>query len=590
MIPRSRSAKSRPAVPGLVLGGLLLVALHPLAAQRPAPPQRGGAPGPDTPQLVVSVLASSDPSVGLAAADAIRQRIQSEHSATDIYVTPASTIRQALAGYGYYPDSVLSTTDLMELAKQVRGDYALAGTVERTPEGMKTSIRLLTARGREIVAEPLAPIVGADVGDVAKKVDRAVSEAIRALAFNNECRKAVLIGDYRQATAAAQQGLKIRPTSPALNLCALSILTASHASPDSIIAAALAVTTVDSTSPVAWATLVDTYAQKSDTSRELDATRVLHRVDSTNVVVTLSLVDQLVGVGQSESGLATLDTALTYSPANAELLKKKWLLELHLGRFAEALRTGPVLIAADSIAATVNFYQRQLGAAANAHDTLASHRIALEASSRFPKNVDFLLVLARDAVDGATPRDALSFIDRVLAIEPANRAAWQLAIAAHAKADGLDSTISTARRALAAGVTADAVSGPLLAVVAPALDTAQTTQARSAWERVLHYAQAVDSVASSPRSQFYIGVAAYQIATNEAQSLAERTKTKSPTRAERQAMCESSTRLQEFVDLVSIALPKGGSADPAIAAQILGALPGLTDFAGSVKHATCGKE
>jgi tetratricopeptide (TPR) repeat protein len=588
MIPRLRSSKSHSL--SLLVVPILALSSHPLAAQRPAPTQRGGAPGPDTPQLVVSVLASSDPSIGLAARDAIRKRIQSEHTATDIYVTPAATIKAVLEAAGFNPDSVLGTTDLIALATQVRGDYALDGTVERTPNGVTTSVRLVSKRGPQIVAEPLVAIVGSDIGDVAKKVDRAVAEALRALAFNNDCRRAVLVGDYRQAMAAAQQGLRIRPTSEALNLCALSALSATQVSPDSIITVASVVISVDSSSSAAWAYLADAYAAKSDTARELVATRMLHRVDSTNVPVILNLVDRLVGIGQPDPALATLDTALIDSPANADLLKKKWLLELHLGRFAEALKTGPVLIAADSIAATVNFYQRQLGAAANAHDTLASRRIALEASSRFPKTVDFLLFLARDAVDGGSPRDALAFVDRVLAIEPANQAAWQLAIAAHAKAFGLDSTIAVARRAQAAGVSKDAVSGPLVAVVAPVLDAAQSTQSRAAWEKVLRYALAVDSVASSPRSQFYIGVAAYQVATNEAQSLAERTKAKSPSRAERLLMCESSTRLVDFVEIVMIAMPKGGSVDPAIAAQILGALPGVSDYASSVKHAACAKE
>ena len=587
----SPTAKSRPTPSRGVLGGLILVlAVLPLGAQRPEPAQRGGSPRPETPQLVVSVLASSDPSIGLAASDAIRQRMQSEHSAADIYLTPKTTIEKTLVAAGFPPDSALGKTDLMALAKLVRGDYALAGTVERTPGGVTTSIRLLTQNGPQIVAEPFVPIVGSDIADVAKKVDRAVSEAFRALSFNNDCRKAVLLGDYRQAMVAAQQGLRIRPSSTALNLCALSVLTATHASPDSIIAVASTIVANDSSSVVAWANLADAYALESDTARELAATRMLRHVDSTNVTVTLSLVDQLVGVGQPESGLATLDTALTDSPANADLLKKKWLLELRLGRFEEALKTGPALVAVDSIAANVAFYQRQLAAAASAHDTAASHRIALAATARFPRNVDFLLVLARLAIDAESPRDALGFVDRALAIEPGSEAAWQLAIAARARADGLDSTLAVARRAITAGVKTDAVSGPLVAVVSPVLDTAQSTQSRAAWEKVLRYARAVDSVASSPRSQFYFGASAYQVATNEAQSLAERTRVKSPTRADRQAMCESSARVQELVDVASIALPKGASVNPAVAAQVMGALPGLTDFASSVKRATCSKE
>src|SRR4051812_9648634 len=98
MTTRPRSALSRPSAPrpepkpnaernlrrrttGASL--LLILAAAPLAAQRPAPPQRGGTPGPKTPQLVVGAFSSADPALGVQTADAVRRRIQDEHSATD---------------------------------------------------------------------------------------------------------------------------------------------------------------------------------------------------------------------------------------------------------------------------------------------------------------------------------------------------------------------------------------------------------------------------------------------------------------------------------------------------------------------------
>jgi hypothetical protein len=286
-----------------------------------------------------------------------------------------------------------------------------------------------------------------------------------------------------------------------------------------------------------------------------------------------------------------LDTALAVSPANAQLLAKKWLAELRLAKFAEALRTGDALVAADTAAATEDFYRRQLLAAANAHDSTASRRVAGLASARYPKNVDFLLTLARDAINRNAPRDALGFADRVLSLEPANQWAWQVAIAAQATANGTDSAVATARRALAAGVTKDAVGGSLLAVVSPALEKARTSQSRADWEAVLTTAQSVDSVASTPRSEFYIGVAAYQIGRDVAQSLADGGKGNPPrTRAERQTMCTSATRVEDLVGTATIALSKGGSVDPAVATQILGGLPSLSEFVNSVKQVSCKRD
>ena len=572
----------------LAIGALILVFPGlPVVAQRPAPEQRGGAPRDDTPQLVVGVLASRDPALAAKTTDAIRRRIQNEHTTTDLYVIPRSKMDQTLRSSGYNPDSTLAPSDLVALAKQLRGDYALDGTVERTSSGVQTSVRLLTQTGSYIVAEPLAPMVGADFGDIAKQVDRAVGEAIRALVHYRDCTNALRVDDFRQAMAAAQQGLKLRPTSPALNLCLLSILTARKSAPDSIIAVASVVTAADSSSTIAWESLVASYTRKGDSASALGAMRRLHHLVPANISFTVELVDRLVGAGQFEPALAVLDTALRAAPTSAELLKKQWQLDFRLGRFAQALVSGAALVAADSGARTVDYYDRQLVAARGARDTASAHRIATDASARFPRNVNFLLILARDAVNQGATREALGLLERVLSIEPANLAAWQMAITAHSRTGNVDSSVATARRALAAGVPVDSVSAPLVTVVGPSLDTAQKLKTRAAWEAVLSVAQAVDTVAASPRSAYYVGVAAFQVATDEIQSLASVTARRSASRADRQAACSAATRVEELTRVTTIAMPRGGRIDPAVASQILAALPGYSEFVSSVKRANC---
>ena len=297
MITRSRSSKSRPSAPRqhrghIVTGALILVLTAiPLAAQRPAPPQRGGVPKANTPQLLVGAFSSSDPKLGLQAADEVRRRIQSEHNATELYIVPKTTIEQTLRASGYNPDSALAPADLVALGKQVRSDYALAGAVERTPTGVRSNLRLLTQTGKEIVTEPLAPMVGSDFGDIAKQVDRAVSEAIRALLFYQDCANALRVGDYGKAIAFAQQGLQLRPTSAALNICVLSTLIGTKASPDSIIPVAVRITQIDSTSTLAWGNLFYAYSEKRDTARALGAALALHRLEPANVDYSALLID-----------------------------------------------------------------------------------------------------------------------------------------------------------------------------------------------------------------------------------------------------------------------------------------------------------
>jgi tetratricopeptide (TPR) repeat protein len=583
----SRRCSPQIAVGAAVLTLALSAPPATLAAQRPAAEQRGGQPRADTPQLVVGVLASADPTLGIAVADAIRRRIQDEHTATDLYVVPKPKIEQTLRSSGYNPDSVLPPGDLMTLTKQVRGDYALAGTIERTKSGVRTLIRLLTQTDHEIIAEPLAPVIGTDFSDVSKQVDRAVAEALRALAFYHDCTKALFVGDYKQAMAAARQGLKLRPESAALNLCVLSTLRVTHASPDSIIAAASIVVAADSESIIAWANLADAYNNKGDSARALAAAQTLHHLNPGDVKATLQLADWMVRADRAESALALVDTALNEAPANVDLLRERWLLHLRLGQYANALASGAALIAADSSAATSDFYDRQLRVASAAHDSAALHRVATEAVIRFPRNVNSLMVLARDAIDRGNPREALSFAQRMLAVEPGNEVAWQLTITAHIRMNGADSAFGAARRALAAGVATNAVGSSLLAIVAPPLADAQKTPSRANWETVLDVARKVDSIASTQRSAFYLGVSAFQVASDEIQSLAELAKRPSPTRAQRQVACTSATRLDDLVRTVTIAISKGGRENPETAGKVMTALPGYSEFIVSMRQRSC---
>ena len=99
----------------------------------------------------------------------------------------------------------------------------------------------------------------------------------------------------------------------------------------------------------------------------------------------------------------------------------------------------------------------------------------------------------------------------------------------------------------------------------------------------------IDFAKKNPgQANYGSSAAAFQIATDEIQSLGAKHPTK--TAPERQSTCASATQLEDLVRLVTIAMPRGGSVDPVLATQILGALPGYSDFRTSVKHASCRRD
>jgi len=569
------------ALVGLTFAG------SPLLAQRGLPnAQRGGPPNPDTPQLLVAVFQAPDHRMGVQLADELRQRVQDQHSAKELYAIPKSSIENTLRASGFAPDSMLLAMDLMELAKQVHGDYVLEGVVTRKGDLLHAETRLLMPAGSQIVAQPLPAAEGKDPGEVAKRVERLISEAMPAMPAYRLCTRALRAAKYDEAIAEATKGLQAYPGSTPNRLCILSAYSAKKASPDSIIAIATAITTADSTSMIAWANLADAYTQKKDTEKALQATVAMYRLDPTNIAVLTTLIDQTVTNGQAEKALTILETAIAKNPGDPNLLRKQWAVHLYVKQYKNALKSGAALVNADSAAANLEFYSRQIGAAQADSNIAAVQQLAASAAQKFPKELSFQLLLARSYFNAGQLPQALAAARRAQEIDPKNSASWQIAVAVHNQLNQPDSAIATAQKAIAAGVPKDTIGASLLAIAGPALKKAQETRARSDWEAALKASETVDAIAPSVQSAFYVGVSAFQVATDVLQDVQKLVRG-SPKKAEQQQACALSKQAEDLLAKTSIAMPKGGAFDKNTAGQILSTVPQLGEFITSVKKAFC---
>jgi tetratricopeptide (TPR) repeat protein len=571
----------------LLAGVSVVVSVSPLCAQRrPQPAQQGGAPNPDTPHLVVAVLASADRKLAGDVADEIRRRIQSEHSAKELYVTPRANIDNTLKASGYSTDSVLSSLDLMVLSKQVHGDYALDGAVTHRGATVHAELRLVLQTGSQIVAQPLPPVDGKDIGDVAQQVERAVAEAMKAMPAYQQCTNDLRAQKFDAAIVDARKGLVAYPNSLPNRLCILSAYSARKASPDSIIAIATAIAAADPTCMIAWANLAQAYGQRHDTANALRASVAMYRLDPTNTAVLIAMIDQMVTAGQATEALTILDSAVVAKPMDVDLLRKRWTVQLYTHQYRNALESGETLVKTDTAAATVEYYQRQLGAAQADSNAAAVRGLATTAAARFPKELSFQLLAARSAFNAGQHAEALAAARRAQALDPRSTAAWQIAVAVQNQLNQPDSAISSARQAIAAGVPKDTIGASLLAIAGPALTKAQATKARADWEAALEASETVDAVAPSVQSAFYVGVSAFQIATDVLQDV-QRLATGSPKKADQQRACAGAKQAEDLLAKTSIAMPKGGAVDKTTAGQILAAVPQLSEFVTSVKKAYC---
>lgn len=544
--------------------------------------QRGGPPNADTPYILIGTFHGPDPKLAVDMSNELRHRIQDEHSAKELYVIPTASINATLTASGYKPDSALSSADLMELAKQLRGERVLDGTVTKTPTGVHVDSRLLIRSGQQTYAQPLPPVNAKDPGDAAKSIEKELSEASKALPSYTACNNDLRAGKNDQAITDARAALQAYPPSTFARICLLNAYSASKAAPDSIISAANAVLAVDSTNIVALSYAADASKAKGDTAKSIDYMLRIYHADPTNTTIARSIVQ---GIAQTNPGAAIpiIDELLKDNPSDPDMLRTKWLLQLNAKQYKAAIASGEAYVRADTAAATVEYYQRQIGAAQSDSDAAAVQMLAAKAAQKFPNDASFQLLLAQNYHKSGQLQQALEAARRAAQIDPKNTNAWLFTIVTQNELNQPDSALATAQKAVAAGANKDSLGTALLGSVAgPAIQKAQASKTRADWEAALKASQAVDAVAPSAQSKFYVGVSAFQVG---ADAITNVQKLYKGNKAQREQACQENKAAEDAFSTVAIAMPAGGSIDANAAGQIMGALNQYNSFISQINTA-----
>jgi len=567
------------------LMGLLLAAAPLVAQPGQQPAQRGGPPNPDTPQILVAVLQSSDKALGVETADEIRRRIQQEHSAKELYAVPKTSINNTLEASGYKADSALNASDLMELAKQVHGDYVLEGKLTKGGSGLQLDARILTRTGQQTLAQPLPSITGKDPGDVAKLVEREISAALKGMGPYKTCTNDLRAAKYDQAVKDGQLGLTAYPNSTLNRLCILTAYNQMKAPPDSVIAISEAILAKDPTSIIALNSAAEAYTTKGDKDKAIEYNLRIWRADPSNATIAQSIVNSLVNSGSPDKAIPIIDTLLAQNPGDPAMLDTKWKLLLNAKRWKEAIAAGEEVAKADTSKATLAFFQRQIGAAQNDSNTAKVQEIASRAAAKFPKDLDMQLLLTQSFRKSGQLQQALEHGRQAIAIDPKSTNAVVLTMYTLNDMKQKDSATAVAQRAIAAGVSKDTIGALLLADVPPMVKTAQESKKREDWEAALAAAQAVDAMAPTKESKFFIGVSSFSVAYDIVQHI--QTLTKTTKKEEKAQACTEAKQVDDLLAITQTAMPAGGAVDKNTAAQILTTIPQITEFTAAVKKGFC---
>lgn len=529
--------------------------LSPFAPVRAQP---GGQPDPNARRLLVATFRVDgvEPRAGVDAAEALRNRMQRSASPRELFVVPREEMNARLGLSGFPADAALALMEVGLLAKDLRADEIVDGVITKTPTGVSLSARLVLPTNLNLV-QPLPTVEARTPEDAAKALERHLAEARIAVGDFQRCARALAAQDYAAARAAAQAAIARYPASTLGRLCLMDAYSRQQQPVDSVISAALGVLRIDSTSILALTNLADAYREKGDTARAVVVLKQL-------VVYQPDLRPQLLKVlgqlNQPRVAIPIVRDMLHDAPGDPELLHLLWLFQLSDQQWKDALATGDALVRVDTAAATPDFFARSISAALADSQPARALELANAGLAKFPRDATLWAMLAQTLRRGGRTAEAITAMRRALSIDPATENGWAFLVVTQLEAGQLDSALASARQAVAAHADAAKIGGILEVSLGQAAKRAGDVKTRGAWLDAVRLSAAVDSIASTANTQFFLGFAAFNVGLDALQQVNTSRK------------CDDALLAESMWATASVAMPKAaraGAEQAAYAAQVM---------------------
>lgn len=559
-----------------------------LAAQS----SRQSAPNADTPRLLVAVFASNDKTSGVQAADAIRSRVQSGTNIKLLYVIPKTDITNYLESSGYKADSSLGATDLKELAKLLRADEVLSGTVTRTPTGVRIEPRLMLARDVSF-AQPLALVEAGNAGEAARQIERSLIEARKQLPDNRACENGIRDQQYEKAIAAAKAGIVKYPNATIARLCLASAYQLMKAPPDSVLRVTDEIRRLDPKNSSALRLAFTAHQAKGEPEKAVAALLALYALEPSNPTLQAQVIAELAKLRKPETALPIIDTLLMQNPGDPQLLRQKWLLTLQAAFSADsalrpalaarALAAGEEMVRSDTTMADSTYYVRQI-VAANALTPPRGVEFASRAVQKFPRSAEFWALKASAERKAGQLQMAMDSERRALAIDPKLPNGNLMLAQLYLEMNQPDSAVAAARRAVAGGEDPKTWGQFLLGPTQATFKQGQATDSVIYYERALALAQESDRLGPTAASKFFVGLSSFQVGIDALRLADPLQRQKRPDKAK---ICVLGRKSQDMFLLTQTNMPAGGSLDANTARTVLGAVSQYAPAADQIVKRNC---
>ncbi|MEO8577907.1 MAG: hypothetical protein ABI556_14460 [Gemmatimonadales bacterium] len=550
------SARSLTLRPYRISATRVLAALFalPLAASA----QRTAAPPP---RVMIPTFMSAEKDLGLQAAEALRSRVTRDTDVRRLIVIPKADINNTLNASGYSTTEPLQPNDAKALAVLLRADEYMDGVVTKTPTGVKIEARLVLARDQNL-AQPLPAAEAAKLDQAAAAVSKSYQAAREQLANEKTCYTLLREGKHNEAVSAGRSALTKYPNGTIAMVCIANAYQELK-QPDSVLAIAERITAIDPRNINSLRFQADIYGARKNTAKQLEALTRLMAADPSNDRLREQVIASLVQAGKAADAIPIIEEALRTNPGDPGTLRTAWLVYFAANQYEKGLTIGSEMVKADTALADSAYYVRSAAAASSISPARAAQIVA-EGTAKFPNNANLLLVQANGLSKAGQNAQALSIMNRVLAVNPRIEGGYAQKALIFSNMNMPDSVLTTVRAGVAAGADKKQLAQIALKTGSDAYKAGNASKKREDLQRAVAFLKLADELDSSADAKFLAGASAFligQSAVTEAQG------TKSCTLA--RLAKESFNTAQENV-------PAGLTSYKEAAQQLLTAIPQFT--------------
>lgn len=511
-------------------------------------------------RVLVLVFRGPDKATGVAAANAVRSRLEGDVSPRAVTVIAKDQIDTTLKASGYPTDEALNSNDAKALANLLRADEYVEGTVAKTPTGFRADARLVLARDNNI-AQPLPPAEGAKIGDVASALSRSIREARKQVDDEKECYFAARQGKYDDAIKRARASIAKYGKATMGRICLLTAYQSKKAPADSVLRIAEEILAIDPLSRPALTAASQLYLAKGDTTNYVRTLSSMIAADPTNAVLVNRVVNDLGALGRSREAIPVIETALAANPGDPGLTRTAWLIYLAANEYKKALTTGEELVKLDTAAFDTTFAVRMAGAATADSQPQKAVEWLARGTQRFPNNAQLWLIRGQQERKIGQTQQGIESIRRALSLDPKVENGNLMLAQAFNEMEMPDSVLTYIHAAAATpGANTQQIGAYALSLGNQQYKKAVGSKSRDDYKKAIPLLILADSLGAGVNAKFLLGVTAFQIGISAAQD------------AGSAKSCELAREAQENFATAQVNVPAGGKENPEAAGQIMNAL------------------